>query len=141
MDTRAVAEELGTDPKVLRRFIRDAAKKSLLDVEPVGSGGRYVFTSEQVPMLKAEFDNWTQANAEAAPVTPTPKRRKGKRTQAQIDAEVWDEEGVVVMPDIRKPEIRRAVRAKAQAREARLTQMLMDAGLHISQQRDRVLAS
>lgn len=137
MDTRAVAEELGTDVKALRRFLRS----DMSSVEPVGSGGRYVFTSEQIPTLKAEFDNWTQANAQVTPVTPAPKKRKGKRAQAEIDAEVWDEEGAIIMPDIRNPEIRRAVRVKAEAREARLTQMLMAAGLHISQQRDRVLAS
>jgi hypothetical protein len=138
MDTRAVADQLGTDPKTLRRFLRSSASS----VTPVGSGGRYAFTNDQLPTMRREFDGWTASQADK-PVAVTSSRKtspKTKRTQADRDAEVWAEEGDVVMPDIRIPAVRRAVRMAAAARVERLEALLRERGLHISQSRDRVPA-
>lgn len=137
MDTRAVADELCTDTKTLRRFLRSSASS----ITPVGSGGRYAFTREQVDVIRDEFKAWSAATPERPAVNlPKPQRggRRAARTQEDRDAVVWAEEGVVVLPDIRRPEVLRAVRAQAAARDARLTERLMAAGLHITQIRDRV---
>ena len=58
LNTKAVAERLGTDPKTLRVFLRATS-------QGVGSGSRYAFTNKDVAPLKAKFTRWT-AEREAA---------------------------------------------------------------------------
>lgn len=66
MTTREAAEKVGTDPKVLRMFLRAST-----DYEAVGSGSRYSFTAKEIPTLKSRFVKWEKeraAKAEAARV-------------------------------------------------------------------------
>lgn len=137
MDSRAVADALGTDPKTLRRFLRSPSSS----VEPVGSGGRYVFNADDLPTIKAEFKSWMQVAVptRTAAVARTSTRR-ATRTRREIDAEVWAEEGDVSMPDIRDPRVRARVRAVARVQEDHLNALLFAKGLHITQMRDRVPA-
>jgi hypothetical protein len=58
--TKAAAEACETNPKLLRQFLR-ASK----DYEAVGSGGRYAFEVDELPMLKTRFGAWV-AEREAA---------------------------------------------------------------------------
>lgn len=51
MTTAEVAEEVGTDPKTLRRYLR--SEKS--PVEPVGQGNRYHITKAQLNKLRKAF--------------------------------------------------------------------------------------
>lgn len=60
LDTHAVAAELGIDARALRRFLRQ--HKSY---ENVGMGGRYVFTSADLPGLRH--------NLKASGKAPVPK--------------------------------------------------------------------
>jgi hypothetical protein len=137
MDTRTAAIRLGTDSKTLRRFLRSPAST----FEAVGSGGRYEFQERDIQTLSREFAKWnsTQVQRPAKPTTPTPERRTTKLTPDERDRLVWNEEGTIELPDIRDPKVRDAVRAEGARRAARLDEMLMAAGLHISQWKsDRV---
>lgn len=131
MDSRAVADHLGTDPKTLRRFIRSDA----CPFAAVGAGGRYDFTADQVTAMAEAFKVWTFGTD--APKAPKPKatRTRKARTQADIDAAVWAEEGPVVLPDIRDPKVLAEVRRLGAERARRLDERLLAAGLHISQHR------
>ena len=137
MNSRDVASYVGTDPKTLRRFLRDKSSA----FQPVGSGGRYEFTTDDLPDIKAGFEVWiTTQKVKSVEDRPRAVARvkSTRRTQQQADADVWATEGDVVLPDIRNPRVREAVRAEANRRAARLDEMLLAAGLHISQWRERV---
>lgn len=127
MDTKAVAEAIGTEPKILRRFLRDPRST----FRAVGSGARYDFTENDIPELSRRFADW----AGTKPTRPTIPRVSTPDRQRERDAEVWAEEGPVVIADIRDPRVRARVRSIAAAQEARLNERLMAAGMHISQQR------
>jgi hypothetical protein len=150
MDTRAIADNLGTDPKTLRRFLRDPGTS----FTPVGSGGRYSFTQADLAEIRREFEPWQRRQAAKAHAK-TPAATMGTRagttparavlTQLDRDRLVWEEEarvmgGPPVLQDLRDPRVRAQVRAAAQAADDRLTAALLAAGLHVSQMRDRAAA-
>jgi len=137
MDTKQAATAIGTEARVLRRFLRDPKSKH----STVGSGSRYDFKEEQLADLKREFMSWQQAKPAAvrAPRDPDAKQR-------EIDEAVWAEEaaaranrglGPIVMGDLRDRNVLARVRRVAAAREDRLNERLMAAGLHISQMNRR----
>jgi hypothetical protein len=144
MNTKQVAELLGTDPRTLRQFLRSSASTFVA----VGSGARYDFTERDVPTIKKKFSEWSGAVRGATttpalvrrvrPAVPTPE---GLATigdaQRQRDHEVWAEEGPIHMPDIRDPKVRARVRRDAEDREARLMMLLMSKGMHVMQRRDK----
>ena len=137
MDTKQAAQAIGTEARVLRRFLRDPKNNHCT----VGSGSRYDFKEDQLEGLKREFMSWQQAKPAAvrAPRDPDAKQR-------EIDQAVWAEElelrarrglGPVVLGDLRDRNVLARVRRVAQAREDRLNERLMAAGLHISQMNRR----
>lgn len=148
MDTRAIADALGTDPKTLRRFLRDPATS----FTPVGSGSRYTFTDEDLKVIRCEFEPWASGQAAKAaakpsqkPVATSARARRKAMTQPDRDRLVWEEEEKlqgrpVVLGNLRDPRERARVRALAQAAEDRLTARLLAAGLHVSQMRDGAAA-
>ena len=140
MDTRAVAEACGTEPKILRRYLRDPS----CPIKPVGSGARYQFTQGDIETIRTGFQVWSSNNV----TVPRQRSRHHQMSDAEIqrmrDQEVWDEEdrlrgGPLVIEDIRDPRVRAQVRARAQERIDRLDQRLLARGMHISQWRDRVM--
>ncbi len=138
MDTTAVAAHLGTTPRKLRQFLRSDASTYVA----VGSGARYDFTDDDLATISRRFADWSGSPTPTpAPVPVRPSAAiSGRRSQRDIDAEVWAEEGPVDMPDIRNPAVRAAVRRVAEAQEARLDQQLLAAGLHITQMNVRAQA-
>lgn len=143
MDTKAVAAHLGTEPKILRRFLRDPQST----FKAVGSGSRYEFTASDLPEVERRFNNWL--GTKTPRTTPIVVVSNVDR-QADRDREVWAEEqakrddrglGPLVLDDLRDPRVQARVRAKAGMWERRLNERLMAAGLHISQMRDRVVAA
>lgn len=139
MDTRAVADAIGTDSKLLRRFLRDKTTSFI----PCGSGSRYSFTPEDVEGITREFGPWQVRQAAKAAQKPAKLRTEATRapgTQADRDAVVWAEDGPVTLEDIRVPRVRAIVRERAQAAEDRLNALLLAKGLHVSQMRDRAAA-
>jgi hypothetical protein len=135
MDTATVAEHLGTTPRKLRQFLRSDGSTFVA----VGSGARYDFTEDDLPALRTRWASWSGTSAPAP--TPAPVRPAADDSQRRRDAQVWAEEGVVALPDIRNPAVRAAVRARAKAEENRLDALLLAAGLHITQMRCRERAS
>lgn len=127
MDTKAVATALGTEPKILRRFLRDPRST----FSAVGSGARYDFTENDIPELARRFADWSGTK----PTRPNIPRIRTPDVQRERDEAVWAEEGAVVIEDIRNPGVRARVQSVARAQERRLNERLMAAGLHISQQR------
>lgn len=137
MDTKAIAVILGTETRILRRFLRDPRST----FQSVGSGARYEFTEADIPELTKRFHDW-QGNKQAARVaTPTRGPEDNAVFQRNRDEAIWEDEGEVVIPDIRRPGVRAKVKREAERREARLNELLMAAGLHLSQQSYRARMS
>lgn len=145
MDTAQAAAKLGTTPRTLRQFLRTPGSTFC----SVGSGSRYEFTESDLPTLERRFRDW-ESNGKAkggkrprtvvmtAPVAPAPSRR---RQPSKKDRTVWQEEGPVVIEDIRQPHVRKRVLEQAKVAEDRLMMLLMSKGLHISQLGDTRKAS
>jgi hypothetical protein len=130
MDTKAVAELLGTEAKILRRFLRD--KRSTF--QAVGSGARYEFTETDLPELGRRFNEWAgKRQANRVPVTVKQTGADTAAEQRVKDMAIWQEEGPVQLADLRDPKVRAQVRAKAKTWDQRLNDRLMAAGLHLSQ--------
>lgn len=119
MDTKTVAELIGTTPRVLRRFLRDKGST----FTAVGSNARYDFTDRDLPTIRTRFNAWQGCTSAPLPVVIIP----------QPDPPVCDDGDACVLEDIRDPCVRARVRRIAQEQEDRLDLMLMAAGLHITQ--------
>lgn len=137
MDTKEVAQAIGTTPRVLRQFLRSAFSTFV----PVGSGARYDFTERELPTITRRFTDW-QREGKPRPegikkpkTTSSPSSTAARKREAQKirDQEVWSEEGNIVLDDIRDPRVRERVRRDAQAAEDRLMEMLLAANLHLYQ--------
>jgi hypothetical protein len=134
MDTKTVATLLGTQARVLRRWLRSDGST----FTAVGSGARYEFTERDVATIRTRFNAWQSANGRPdVPVEAPMPIDAPDHTPPVNDAAVWDEEGAVVMADIRDPRVRERVRQIAAEQERRLDIALIAAGLHLTQMRDR----
>lgn len=135
MDTREVSTHLGTTPRVFRAFLRSPRSTFVA----VGSGSRYEFTGRDLPTLEKRFAEW-KAAGKPKPNGDRPAKPKGppkEQLQRERDAEVWSEEGPIVLEDIRDPRVRARVQRAARAAEDELMVMCLAAGLHITQLGDR----
>jgi len=130
VNTQDVALHLGTDAKILRRFLRSPS----CPFATVGSGSRYTFTRDDLDELTQGFRNWSKGK-NVSPATPTTVSSDPEADQRARDKAVWDEEGPIIIPDIRDPRVRAHVRAVAAAQEARLNSRLLARGQHITQRR------
>lgn len=109
------ASELGTDPKTLRRFLRQDP-----NFVNAGSGGRYTFTDDDLPGLRDRFATWQG------------------RPKSSKSSTIEDKPGLPAsVARSRKPSDVRAVRDLSTERVDRLEAALKAHGLHISQMRDR----
>lgn len=52
MTPKELAQELGTDPKTARKFLRS------LTTDRAGKGGRWVIDPADLPALQERFANW-----------------------------------------------------------------------------------
>lgn len=62
LTTGQVAEELGTNAKALRKFLRSDAS----GIDPVGQGNRYEIPRQKVKALAKAYTAWTEAHSKAA---------------------------------------------------------------------------
>lgn len=121
LTSKIVAEELGTEPRTLRRFLRDD-----VTYKNAGSGGRYSFTERDLPTLRKRFAAW-QSGVEA--------RRAKRDTSGLVNrprAAADREPDVIKIPRC-TAELKRKEREQIERLEARLR----ECGLHISQMRER----
>jgi hypothetical protein len=91
-------------------------------------------------MMRKRFSEWMSTQTPKSPTKSKMSKSSSRRSsipRSEIDRLVWNEEGEITMPDIRDPQVRRAVREEANRRAQRLDEMLLAAGLHITQWRDR----
>lgn len=83
MTTSEVADELGTDPKTLRKFFRS----DKCDITPVGQGKRYAITADDIDDLRTSFDLWAGGKAKKADAEDEPKAdkapAKGKKAKGK----------------------------------------------------------
>lgn len=120
LSSKMVAEELETEPRTLRRFLRDDPT-----YRNAGSGGRYAFTERDLSTLRKRFASW-QAGVEA--------RRAKRDTSGLINrgkASVEEPE-VIEIPKC-TPSLRKKEREQVERLEARLK----ECGLHITQMQER----
>lgn len=74
LTTKEVAEELGTDGKTLRKFLRSHLPK---DAQP-GQGGRYAFDKKDIAGLKKAWVKWSENKVDK----DEPAEAKGKKPRA-----------------------------------------------------------
>lgn len=118
LSSKMVAQQIETDPRTLRRFLRDDPT-----YRNAGSGGRYVFTARDLPTLRKRFAIW-QRGVEA--------RRAKRDTSGLIKHRPPRQE-----PDVIEiPRCTPALRKRDREQIARLEARLRECGLHISQMRD-----
>ena len=57
MTPKELANELGTDPKTVRKFLRS------LSSERPGKGGRWAISTADLDAIKTRFENWNSTKA------------------------------------------------------------------------------
>lgn len=108
------ATELKTDGRTLRRFLRKHPA-----YQNAGSGGRYVFTEDDMPILQKRFEEWNN---------------RSKSTKTTSPTLILDAPGLPAkIVNSRQPEDIAAVKAHTKDRVDRLEAALYAVGLHISQ--------
>jgi hypothetical protein len=123
VNAKEVADELGTDAKTFRRFVR-SPKSSFA---AVGSGGRYEFDRKDLPTLRKKFNEWRQSPSSGAKLEPKPRVKVDKFVDR-------DDPMPVSMLRRRMTKTERERRdAASRARVERLEAALIASGKHISQ--------
>lgn len=119
LSTKAVAETLSTEPRTLRRFLRDDPT-----YRNAGSGGRYEFTDRDIATLKKRFAAWQRG------VEARRSKRDTSGLQNRPKTPAVEPETIVI------PKCTPELRAEARAQEARLLARLAECGLSVAQMRD-----
>lgn len=112
-NTSELAAELGTTPRTLRIFLRACPEYS-----NAGSGGRYDFTTADLPQLKRLFADWNK---------PKTERKARVKKSAGDQGLPWK---IAMSKD---PADIARVRRLSEERVDRLEAALRERGLHISQ--------
>lgn len=118
LTSREVAELVGTDPKTLRRFLRDPKST----YAAAGQGGRYTFVKKDIPSLKKRFTTWSNAEAKARAARAAAKAKKAEAKPAVTEAKGAGKAVPAEAPTF-----------TAEMRVDRLEQALRARGTHISQ--------
>lgn len=80
LSARDLAEKIGTDPKTLRRFLRENDS-----FRNPGSGGRYQFTIKEAASVEKAFNAW-RVNSPRRAQTPRDASAKSKTQRGDKDA-------------------------------------------------------
>lgn len=84
LNTGQMAEELGTDSRTFRKFLRSDASP----YEPVGQGARYVFDHDDVGEVKTRFADWsTGRRGPKGPAKSGQKISRSRREKAPDKAD------------------------------------------------------
>lgn len=139
-DSKAAADQLGIEPRVLRQFLRATPEWN-----NVGSGGRYSFTEANIATLTRQVPKWLESRA----AIKKPKKRTRNAAIAQVAQELThpamvdvidkvmtseDEDGDIAYfgPPI-PPRLTGAARDEANARVERLMAQLRARNLTLAQ--------
>ena len=66
---KELAVELNSDPRTVRKFLRECARAA--EVETPGKGSRWAIESKHVRTLRTGFQRWSERGAKAAEVNQT----------------------------------------------------------------------
>lgn len=94
--TKAAAEACETTPRLLRQFLRAST-----DYQAVGSGGRYAFEADDLPMLKTRFTAWVAEREAAAQARADAEKAAAEATPTEEPAEVEEEKAEPAKPAAR----------------------------------------
>lgn len=113
------AEEIGTTPRLLRRFIRenDSWKNAT-------HAGRYSFTKAELEALKKQFNAWQSTRS---------TRRTTSRVEAQELFHLDEDKGIRVEDMVRMqrdPYLRKLVLQKRELRRKKLNERIKEVGLN-----------
>lgn len=111
------AAEIGTTPKLLRRFLR--SNDSWINA---GNGGRYSFTESEMKSLKLQFKKWRDGMA------PVKRRASDDDTLSYLD----QDKGITVEDMLRLPTdslLRDQVRQRRIERQRRLEMRMIEVGV------------
>jgi hypothetical protein len=121
MDVKTAAAALEVDPKKFRQFLRSNAEK----YQPPGAGGRYDLSGFTLEELRSAFDSWRKVSV------PRISRSEPEDVDDCDAVDAQDE-----LPALPMGASRDDVRRQANARVAKLEEMLKAKGLHLSQIRE-----
>lgn len=77
VSTTELAEELETDPRTLRRFLRSESSP----VENVGKGKRYVLDNRTLKLVQKQYAVWAASKGnQVTPLKEVPAQRSGKNS-------------------------------------------------------------
>lgn len=115
------AAELGTTPRLLRRFIRqnDSWKNAT-------HAGRYSFTESEMKSLKVQFEKWQGTRS---------SRRPTSKVEAEELFHLDEDKGISVDEMLRMPrdaKLRREVQARRQERFRKLNARIAEVGINNS---------
>ena len=118
------AAEIGTTPRLLRRFLR--ANDSWVNAT---QAGRYSFTESEMQSLKKQFNHW-QGTRSTRP-TRTSQRQETELSYLDQDKGISVDDMLRVKKD---PALRRQVLARRQERHRRLQERLSQMNFQKSQE-------
>lgn len=144
MNTEQAAQAIGTSQRVLRQFLRSPQSTFV----PVGSAARYEFNDTELDTLRKLFQKWRGTTRGRKPTRRADETRISLKSrhdtrmspvelQRLKDEQVWAEEGMVKLPNIRDPRILAEVRAAEAQRNATVEMLLLARGMHVTQWGDR----
>ncbi len=86
LNTGQMAEEIGTDSRTFRKFLRSDASP----YEPVGQGARYIFDHDDVADIRTRFSDWSGGRrgpraTSISPATRSTPRSKRSKIVEKID--------------------------------------------------------
>lgn len=85
LSAKELAQECGTDPKTVRKFLRDHLSA---DEQP-GQGGRYAFTKKEAKDLVKAYKEWGAGKAAKAE-TKSKSKKKAEEVEDLSDEELED---------------------------------------------------
>lgn len=118
LGTKEAAEKLGTSPKRLRKFLRDAPEYG-----GTGMGGRYGFDDEAYALLAERFGKWKGSKP-----TPRAKRERASTELAHLNS---DPAATVdtLRRSVRNPRLRNQLHAQRNLRQSKLLARMKEVGL------------
>lgn len=118
LGTKEAAEKLGTSPKRLRKFLRDAPEYG-----GTGMGGRYGFDEAAYELLAERFGKWKGSKP-----TPRAKRERASTELAHLNSDP-PARVEVLRRMVRSPGLRNQLHQQRLTRQSKLLARMKEVGL------------